>query len=112
MSLSNEDINPRRMRDASEEEALQVNVTHRRPHHCHRRGDGATTRLTAKVAQMATSMIDIEAQNITIHELLIQAQGQQGLQTLERSYRAHEQPLLHTIEVAQAIEGSPLLIKK
>lgn len=59
MSSNNEDVNPRRMGDTSEEEVFRANVTHQRPHHRHREGGGAAARLIAEVAQMAANMRDI-----------------------------------------------------
>lgn len=88
MSSSNDDINPRSMRDNSEEEMLQANVTHQRPHHLHRQGGGATPRLIAEVTQMAASMRDIATKNMAMRKLLMQAQGHQGLQMPKRSHTA------------------------
>lgn len=97
MSSSNEGINPRKTSDASEEEVLQANVTQWPLHRCRRRGYGAIARLTVEVAQMATSVKDIVAQNMAMHELLMQTQGQQSFQMPERSYMAQEQlPTSHS----------------
>lgn len=80
------------MRKASEEESLHNNVTHQRPHHRRSRGE-RTAMFTERMTQIATSMRDIAAQNMAMHELLIQARDHQGSQMPQGSYPTQEAPV-------------------